>query len=132
MTRTVLYVLLPISIVVGLFFVWQGTPQNLNAYTEVTTLEGGKQLIAQGQVASQEVIKMMGTNGGGFFNANSAHPYENPNALTNFVQTVSDLFDRRRADQCVRPDGRQAAARLGDFRRHGYFVSGRHFHRLCR
>ena len=88
MTRTVLYVLLPISIVVGLFFVWQGMPQNLNAYTEVTTLEGGKQLIAQGQVASQEVIKMMGTNGGGFFNANSAHPYENPNALTNFVQIV--------------------------------------------
>jgi len=88
MTRTVLYVLLPISIVVGLFFVWQGMPQNLNAYTEVTTLEGGKQMIAQGQVASQEVIKMMGTNGGGFFNANSAHPYENPNALTNFVQMV--------------------------------------------
>jgi K+-transporting ATPase ATPase A chain len=88
MTRTVLYVLLPISIVVGLFFVWQGMPQNLNAYTEVTTLEGGKQLIAQGQVASQEVIKTMGTNGGGFFNANSAHPYENPNALTNFVQMV--------------------------------------------
>jgi K+-transporting ATPase ATPase A chain len=88
MTRTVLYVLLPISVVVGLFFVWQGMPQNLNTYTEVTTLEGGKQLIAQGQVASQEVIKMMGTNGGGFFNANSAHPYENPNALTNFVQMV--------------------------------------------
>ncbi len=88
MTRTVLYVLLPISIVVGLFFVWQGMPQNLNPYTEVTTLEGVKQLIAQGQVASQEVIKEMGTNGGGFFNANSAHPYENPNALTNFVQIV--------------------------------------------
>jgi potassium-transporting ATPase potassium-binding subunit len=88
MTRTVLYVLLPISIVVGLFFVWQGMPQNLNAYTEVTTLEGAKQVIAQGQVASQEVIKMMGTNGGGFFNANSAHPYENPNALTNFVEMV--------------------------------------------
>jgi K+-transporting ATPase ATPase A chain len=88
MTRTVLYVLLPISIVVGLFFVWQGMPQNLNAYTEVTTLEGAKQVIAQGQVASQEVIKLMGTNGGGFFNANSAHPYENPNALTNFVQMV--------------------------------------------
>ena len=63
-------------------------PQNLNPYIEVTTLEGSKQLIAQGQVASQEVIKMMGTNGGGFFNANSAHPYENQNALTNFVQIV--------------------------------------------
>jgi K+-transporting ATPase ATPase A chain len=88
MTRTVVYVLLPISIVVGLFFVWQGMPQNLGAYVEASTLEGGKQVIAQGPVASQEVIKMMGTNGGGFFNANSAHPYENPNALTNFVQIV--------------------------------------------
>jgi K+-transporting ATPase ATPase A chain len=88
MTRTVLYVLLPIAIVVGLFFVWQGMPQNLGAYAEATTLEGGKQVIAQGPVASQEVIKILGTNGGGFFNANSAHPYENPNALTNFVQIV--------------------------------------------
>ena len=76
MTRTVLYVLMPISIVVGLFFVWQGMPQNLGPYVEATTLEGGTQLIAQGPVASQEVIKMMGTNGGGFFNANSSHPYE--------------------------------------------------------
>ncbi|MGA7383155.1 MAG: potassium-transporting ATPase subunit KdpA [Methylocella sp.] len=88
MTRTVLYVLLPIAIVVGLFFVWQGMPQNLGGYVEATTLEGSKQVIAQGPVASQEVIKIMGTNGGGFFNANSAHPYENPNALTNFVQMV--------------------------------------------
>jgi potassium-transporting ATPase potassium-binding subunit len=88
MTRCVLYVLLPVSIIVGLFFIWQGMPQNLNAYAEVTTLEGAKQVIAQGPVASQEVIKMFGTNGGGFFNANSAHPYENPNALTNFVQIV--------------------------------------------
>ena len=88
MTRAVLYVLLPISIIVALFFVWQGMPQNLDAYVTATTLEGGKQVIAQGPVASQEVIKIMGTNGGGFFNANSAHPYENPNALTNFVQMV--------------------------------------------
>ncbi len=88
MTRAVLYVLLPVSIVVGLFFVWQGMPQNLGPYVEATTLEGAKQVIAQGPVASQEVIKMFGTNGGGFFNANSAHPYENPNALTNFVQMV--------------------------------------------
>ncbi len=88
MTRAVLYVLLPIAIIVGLFFVWQGMPQNLAGYVEATTLEGGKQVIAQGPVASQEVIKMLGTNGGGFFNANSAHPYENPNALTNFVQMV--------------------------------------------
>src|ERR1700751_167362 len=88
LTRTTLYVLLPLSIVVGLFFVWQGMPQNLGAYIDATTLEGAKQTIAQGPVASQEVIKMMGTNGGGFFNANSAHPYENPNALTNFVQLL--------------------------------------------
>src|SRR5215469_987651 len=88
LTRTTLYVLLPLSIVVGLFFVWQGMPQNLSAYVEATTLEGAKQTIAQGPVASQEVIKMLGTNGGGFFNANSAHPYENPNALTNFVQLI--------------------------------------------
>jgi K+-transporting ATPase ATPase A chain len=88
MTRCVLYILLPISIVVGLVLVWQGTPQNLSAYVDATTLEGAKQTIAQGPVASQEVIKMMGTNGGGFFNANSAHPYENPTPLTNFIQLV--------------------------------------------
>jgi potassium-transporting ATPase potassium-binding subunit len=88
LTRCVFYILLPVSIIVGLFFIWQGMPQNLNAYAEVTTLEGAKQVIAQGPVASQEVIKMFGTNGGGFFNANSAHPYENPNAITNFVQIV--------------------------------------------
>jgi potassium-transporting ATPase potassium-binding subunit len=88
LTRITLYVLLPLSIVVGLFFVWQGMPQNLGAYVDATTLEGAKQTIAQGPVASQEVIKMMGTNGGGFFNANSAHPYENPNAFTNFVQLI--------------------------------------------
>jgi potassium-transporting ATPase potassium-binding subunit len=88
MTRCVLYVLLPVSIVVGLFFVSQGVPQNLDSYTQVSTLEGAKQLIAQGPVASQEVIKMFGTNGGGFFNTNSAHPFENPTALTNFVQMI--------------------------------------------
>ncbi len=108
LTRCTLYVLLPISIVAGLFFVWQGVPQNLNAYTEVTTLEGAKQIIAQGPVASQEVIKMLGTNGGGFFNANSAHPYENPNAITNFIQIVlifsigaalTNVFGRMVGDQ---------------------------------
>ncbi|TAL03219.1 MAG: potassium-transporting ATPase subunit KdpA [Rhodospirillaceae bacterium] len=108
LTRCTLYILLPISIVVGLFFVWQGMPQNLNAYTEATTLEGAKQIIAQGPVASQEVIKMLGTNGGGFFNANSAHPFENPNALTNFVQMVlifsigaalTNVFGRMVGDQ---------------------------------
>jgi potassium-transporting ATPase potassium-binding subunit len=88
LTRCVFYILLPVSIVIGLFFVWQGMPQNLNAYTEATTLEGAKQVVAQGPVASQEVIKIFGTNGGGFFNANSAHPFENPNAITNLVQMV--------------------------------------------
>jgi potassium-transporting ATPase potassium-binding subunit len=88
LTRCVLYILLPICVVVGLVMVWQGVPQNLSAYTEVTTLEGAKQLIAQGPVASQEVIKMLGTNGGGFFNANSSHPFENPTALTNLIQIL--------------------------------------------
>ena len=88
LTRGTLYVLLPISIVVGLFFVWQGMPENLGGYVHATTLEGAKQVIAQGPVASQEVIKMFGTNGGGFFNTNSAHPYENPNAITNFVEII--------------------------------------------
>jgi K+-transporting ATPase ATPase A chain len=89
MTRCVLYILLPISIVGALVLVWQGVPQNLGAYTEATTLEGVKQVIAQGPVASQEFIKMLGTNGGGFFNANSAHPFENPTALTNLIEMVA-------------------------------------------
>jgi K+-transporting ATPase ATPase A chain len=86
LTRTTLYVLLPISIVVALFFVWQGMPQTLSPYIQATGLEGGQQILALGPVASQEVIKMLGTNGGGFFNANSAHPFENPTALTNLIQ----------------------------------------------
>ena len=88
MTRCTLYILLPAAIVVGLVFVALGMPQNLNVYTEVTTIEGAKQIIAQGPVASQEVIKMLGTNGGGFFNANSAHPFENPTAITNLIQIL--------------------------------------------
>ncbi len=86
--RSIVYVLLPVSIVVGLVFVAAGMPQTLGAYREVTTVEGVKQVIALGPVASQEVIKMLGTNGGGFFNANSAHPFENPTPLTNFFQLV--------------------------------------------
>ncbi len=86
LTRCTLYVLLPFSIVVALVLIWQGVPQNLAAYTNATTLEGARQLIAQGPVASQEAIKMLGTNGGGFFNANSAHPFENPNAITNLIE----------------------------------------------
>src|SRR5580704_5715254 len=88
MTRASLYVLLPISIVAALFLIFQGMPQNLNSYIDATTLEGAKQTIAQGPVASQVAIKMLGTNGGGFFNANAAHPYENPTALSNLLQMV--------------------------------------------
>ncbi len=84
--RGILYVLLPLAVVVTVFLVWQGVPQNLDAYATASTLEGAKQAIAQGPVASQDAIKLLGTNGGGFFNANSAHPYENPTALSNFVQ----------------------------------------------
>ena len=86
LTRGTVYVLLPICIVGALFLCSQGVIQNLKPYTTVTTVEGAKQTIAQGPVASQEVIKELGTNGGGFFNANSAHPFENPNPLTNFVE----------------------------------------------
>lgn len=82
--RCTLYVLLPIAIIGALVYVAMGVPQNFNPYTVVTTLEGGKQTIAQGPVASQEIIKQLGTNGGGFFNANSAHPFENPTPLSNF------------------------------------------------
>jgi potassium-transporting ATPase potassium-binding subunit len=88
-TRCTLYILLPICIVYALFLVWQGIPQTLGPYVEATTLEGAKQTIAVGPVASQIAIKMLGTNGGGFFNANAAHPFENPTALSNFVQMIS-------------------------------------------
>lgn len=92
LTRITLYVLLPLSLLLALFFASQGVIQNFSAYPEATTLEGGRQTLAMGSVASQEAIKMLGTNGGGFFNANSAHPYENPTALTNFVQMLSILL----------------------------------------
>jgi K+-transporting ATPase ATPase A chain len=88
-TRCTLYILVPLCIPYALFLVWQGIPQTLGPYVEATTLEGGKQLIAVGPVASQIAIKMLGTNGGGFFNANAAHPFENPTAVSNFVQMVS-------------------------------------------
>lgn len=92
LTRTVLYVLLPLSIAGALVLVWQGVPQNLSAYVAAATLEGGQQTIAQGPVASQLIIKQLGTNGGGFFNANSAFPYENPTPLSNFIEMVSILL----------------------------------------
>jgi K+-transporting ATPase ATPase A chain len=89
LTRCTLYILIPISVVGALVLVWQGVPQNLGAYVDATTLESAKQTIAQGPVASQEIIKELGTNGGGFFNANSAHPYENPNPVTNLIELVA-------------------------------------------
>jgi potassium-transporting ATPase potassium-binding subunit len=88
-TRTLLYILLPGSIISAILLVAQGVPQNLHAYTVAHTLEGQSQTIAQGPVASQEAIKMLGTNGGGFFNANSAHPFENPTPFSNFLQILS-------------------------------------------
>jgi len=88
-TRCTLYILIPICVPYALFLVWQGIPQTLGPYVEATTLEGAKQTIAVGPVASQIAIKMLGTNGGGFFNANAAHPFENPTAISNFVQMVS-------------------------------------------
>jgi potassium-transporting ATPase potassium-binding subunit len=83
--RGILYILLPLSIVFGVLLIWQGVIQNFGSYVEVTTLEGAKQTLAMGPTASQEVIKQLGTNGGGFFNANSAHPFENPTPLSNFI-----------------------------------------------
>jgi potassium-transporting ATPase potassium-binding subunit len=88
-TRTLLYILLPGSLIYALLLVAQGVPQNLHAYTAAHTLEGQTQTIGQGPVASQEAIKMLGTNGGGFFNANSAHPFENPTPFSNFLQILS-------------------------------------------
>src|SRR5215831_1038841 len=84
-TRATVYVLLPISVVAALLFVSQGVVQNLSSYTDVATIEGAKQTIAQGPVASQEAIKQLGTNGGGFFGANAAHPFENPTPLSNLL-----------------------------------------------
>ena len=83
--RGIIYVFIPLSIVFGLVLVWQGAIQNLSPYLDVSTLEGGKQTLALGPVASQEAIKQLGTNGGGFFNANAAHPFENPTPFTNFL-----------------------------------------------
>jgi K+-transporting ATPase ATPase A chain len=89
LTRCILYLLLPICIVYALFLVWQGVPQTFSGSVVVTTLEGATQHIAMGPVASQEAIKMLGTNGGGFFNANSSHPFENPTAFSNLVEMIS-------------------------------------------
>ncbi|MFX8864370.1 potassium-transporting ATPase subunit KdpA, partial [Acinetobacter baumannii] len=82
------YLLLPLCLLIALFLVSQGMPQTLGASVEATTLEGARQTIAVGPVASQVAIKMLGTNGGGFFNANAAHPFENPTALSNLLQMI--------------------------------------------
>ena len=92
LTRCTLYVLLPLSIIAALILVWQGVPQNLGAYVDATTLEGAKQTISQGPAASQIAIKQLGTNGGGFWNANSAVPYENPTPLSNFLELLYILL----------------------------------------
>ncbi|WP_436876116.1 potassium-transporting ATPase subunit KdpA [Siccibacter turicensis] len=89
LTRITLWVLLPLSLLVALFFIQQGVLQNLLPYQPFTSLEGAKQFLPMGPVASQEAIKLLGTNGGGFFNANSSHPFENPGALTNLVQMLA-------------------------------------------
>ncbi|RWC28656.1 MAG: potassium-transporting ATPase subunit KdpA [Mesorhizobium sp.] len=89
MTRCTLYLLLPLCIVLTLVYVYLGIPQTLSAYLDATTLEGARQTIAVGPAASQIAIKMLGTNGGGFFNANAAHPFENPDAISNLIQMVS-------------------------------------------
>ncbi|MEI8697041.1 potassium-transporting ATPase subunit KdpA [Mesorhizobium sp. ISC15] len=89
MTRSTLYLLLPLCVLLTLVYVYLGMPQTLGAYINATTLEGAQQTIAVGPVASQIAIKMLGTNGGGFFNANAAHPFENPNAISNLIQMVT-------------------------------------------
>ncbi len=122
-TRTTLYLLIPICVPYALFLVWQGMPQTLGAYVDATTLEGAKQTIAVGPVASQIAIKMLGTNGGGFFNANAAHPFENPDRFIELYPDDLDLRNRCGADQRVRPHGRQSAPRLGHSCRHGHSCS---------
>lgn len=92
LTRAIVYILLPLSILYSLVFVSQGVIQNFNPYVKAHTIQGAEQVIAQGPVASQEAIKILGTNGGGFFNANSAHPYENPTPLTDYMQILGLLI----------------------------------------
>src|SRR5262249_59989794 len=92
LVRGLLWALLPLSVLGSLALVWQGVPVNFNAYTNAVTLEGGRQVIAQGPVAALEFIKNLGTNGGGFFNVNGAHPYENPTPLSTFLAIPAHPF----------------------------------------
>ena len=107
MTRATLYVLLPISIILALVFIALGMPQTLAGSLQATTLEGASQDIAVGPVASQIAIKMLGTNGGGFFNANAAHPFENMGPIGQSDSDAVDLRDRRSAHDHVRTHGRR-------------------------
>ena len=108
-TRATVYILLPLSFVAALIFASQGVIQNWDPYTQATTLEGATQVIAQGPVASQEAIKELGTNGGGFFNANSSHPFENPTPFTTFFQVVLIFAHSGGTDLHVRRDGERSA-----------------------
>ena len=89
LVRCILYILLPICFVYALFLVWQGVPETLSNYPQIVGIQGFAQRIAVGPVASQEAMKMLGTNGGGFFNANSSHPFENPTAFSNLIEMLS-------------------------------------------
>ena len=113
LVRGTLYVLLPLSLVVALILVQQGVIQNFSPYLEVTTLEGAKQTIAMGPVASQEAIKQLGTNGGGFFNANAAHPFENPTPWTNFWSMFAIFMIPSALTWLLGRMTGQSAARLG-------------------
>ncbi len=122
LTRVTLYLLLPISIVYAIYLIAAGVPQTLAGGAMATTLEGAQQDVALGPIASQIAIKMLGTNGGGFLNANAAHPFENPDALCNFIQMVSIFAIGAGTDDHIRPHGRQRTPGLGDPRRHGAVV----------
>jgi len=117
LTRITLYILLPLSVIAALILVSQGVIQNFRSYTELTSIDGFKQVLAQGPVASQEAIKMLGINGGGFFNANSAHPFENPTPLTNFFEMVCIFAICHRAPTRSTSSRRTATA-SGTRRRH--------------
>jgi K+-transporting ATPase ATPase A chain len=118
MVRASLWVLLPIAIVGSLFLVSQGVVQNLKPYDTVQTVEGTKQTIAQGPAASQEIIKQFGTNGGGFFNANSSHPYENPTPLSNWLAMFGIFF--------ISSGLTYTLGTMTNSRRHGWAVWGGH------
>ena len=114
LTRGILYILLPIAVVGAVVLVWQGVPQTWEPTQAVATLQGATQNIAIGPVASQELIKELGNNGGGFFNANSAHPFENPTPLTNWLEMFADPADALRPDLHLRAVRGQSATGLGD------------------